>query len=157
NLQVAEASVAMHDPAEFRDARNRLELLDRLFPRKTTVGAPNLPQLFVESFPRWRRRSSKPRHDVQVLPMHTSSKKEKAMAYRIAISFAGRCYGHRGLISARAPDHEFLGAVGAFAMDSYAARAWGGQPIAARKSRFSAGPRLPEPHERSCSRGFLTR
>ena len=48
----------------------------------------------------------------------------------------------------------FLSAVGAFAMDSYAARAWGGQPIAARRSRFSAGPRLPEPHERSCSRGF---
>src|SRR5262245_61747258 len=66
----------------------------------------------------------------------------------------------RGLISARAPVHGgeiFLGAVGAFAMDSYPARAWGGQPIAARKSRFSAGPRLPEPHERSCSRGFLTR
>jgi hypothetical protein len=38
--------------------------------------------------------------------------------------------------------------------DSYAARAWGGQPIAARKLQFSAGPQLPEPHERSCSRGF---
>src|ERR1700751_4411398 len=33
----------------------------------------------------------------------------------------------------------FLSAVGAFAMDSYAARAWGGQPIAARKSRVLAG------------------
>src|SRR5262249_37190575 len=50
----------------------------------------------------------------------------------------------RKLISARAP---------ARATDSYAARVWGGQPIPARKSRFSAGPRLPEPHERSCSRG----
>src|SRR5215472_4761405 len=65
--------------------------------------------------------------------------------------------GDRGLISPQAPAHDgeiFLGAVGAFAMDSYAARALGGQPIAARKSRFLAGPRLPEPHERSCSRGF---
>src|SRR5215510_2221991 len=68
--------------------------------------------------------------------------------------------GVEGLIATRAPAHGgelFLGAVGAFAMDSYAARAWGGQPIAARKSRFSADPRLREPHERSCSRGFLTR
>jgi len=63
----------------------------------------------------------------------------------------------RGLISAWAPadgGEIFLGAVGAFAMNSYAARAWGGHPIAARRLRFSAGPRLPEPHERSCSRGF---
>src|SRR5215471_6363581 len=61
------------------------------------------------------------------------------------------------LIAARVPAHGdeiFLGAVGAFAMDSYAARAWGGQPIAPRRLQFSAGPRLPEPHERSCSRGF---
>src|SRR5262249_46720492 len=61
------------------------------------------------------------------------------------------------LISARAPAQGgeiFLGAVGAFAMDSYAARAWGGLPIAPRRLRFSAGPRLPEPDERSCSRGF---
>ena len=29
------------DPAEFPDARNQLELLDRLFPRKTTGDAPN--------------------------------------------------------------------------------------------------------------------
>src|SRR6516162_292307 len=29
------------DPAEFPDARNQLELVDRLFPRTTTVGAPN--------------------------------------------------------------------------------------------------------------------
>src|SRR5262249_25332435 len=28
------------DPAEFPDASNQLELLDRLFPRKTTAGAP---------------------------------------------------------------------------------------------------------------------
>jgi hypothetical protein len=39
------------DPAEFPDARNQLELLDRLFPRKTTVGAPNQRQRFVELFP----------------------------------------------------------------------------------------------------------
>src|SRR5215475_10972074 len=65
--------------------------------------------------------------------------------------------GNRGLILPRAPAHGgeiFLGAVGAFAVDSYAARAWGAQPIAPRRLRFSAGPRLPEPHERSCSRGF---
>ena len=76
---------------------------------------------------------------------------------RLVVATAAHHLGDRGLISARAPAHGgeiFLGAVGAFAMDSYAARAWGGQPIAARKSRFSAGPRLPEPHERSCSRGF---
>src|SRR5262249_17676430 len=63
----------------------------------------------------------------------------------------------RGLISARAPAHGgeiFLGAVGAFAMDSFAARAWGGQSIAPRRLRFSAGPRLLEPHARSCSHGF---
>src|SRR5215813_5614736 len=30
----------------------------------------------------------------------------------------------------------------------------GGQPIAPRRFRFSAGPRLLQPHERSCSRGF---
>jgi hypothetical protein len=41
--------------------------------------------------------------------------------------------------------------------DSYAARWWGGQAIAARRSRFSAGPQLPERHERSCSRDFLAR
>jgi hypothetical protein len=29
----------------------KLELLDRLFPRKTTVGAPNQRQHFVELFP----------------------------------------------------------------------------------------------------------
>jgi len=39
------------DPAEFPDARNQLELLDRLFPRKTTVDAPNQRQRFVELFP----------------------------------------------------------------------------------------------------------
>ena len=39
------------DPAEFPDARNQLELLDRLFPLKTTVGAPNQRQRFVELFP----------------------------------------------------------------------------------------------------------
>jgi hypothetical protein len=39
------------DPAEFSDARNQLELLDRLFPRKTTVGAPNQRQRFVELSP----------------------------------------------------------------------------------------------------------
>jgi hypothetical protein len=39
------------DPAEFPDARNQLELADRLFPRKTTVGAPNQRQRFVELFP----------------------------------------------------------------------------------------------------------
>src|SRR6266481_6155016 len=37
-----------------------------------------------------------------------------------------------------------------------AARAWGGQPIATRRLRFSAGPRLPEPHERSCSPRLLS-
>src|SRR6516165_12176214 len=63
----------------------------------------------------------------------------------------------RGLISAGAPPHGgeiFLGAVGAFGMDSHAARAWDGQPIALGTLRFSGGPQLPEPHERSCSRGF---
>ena len=39
------------DPAEFPDARNQLELLDHLFPRKTTVGALNQRQRFVELFP----------------------------------------------------------------------------------------------------------
>jgi predicted acylesterase/phospholipase RssA len=39
------------DPAEFPDARKQLELLDRLFPRKTTGGAPNQRQRFVERFP----------------------------------------------------------------------------------------------------------
>jgi hypothetical protein len=29
----------------------KLELLDRLFPRKTTVGAPNQREHFVELFP----------------------------------------------------------------------------------------------------------
>src|SRR5205823_6655151 len=81
------------DPAEFPHARNQLELLDRLFPRKTTVGAPNQRQRFVELPPRWRRRSSKPRHDGRVLPMHTSSKKGKAMACRIVISFAAVAMG----------------------------------------------------------------
>src|SRR5262249_25513503 len=35
------AVAAKLDPAEFPDARNQLELLDRLFPRKTTGDAPN--------------------------------------------------------------------------------------------------------------------
>jgi hypothetical protein len=35
----------------FPDARNQLELLDHVFPRKTTVGAPNQRQRFVELFP----------------------------------------------------------------------------------------------------------
>ena len=39
------------DPAEFPDASNQLELLDRLFPRKTTAGAPKQRQRFVEWFP----------------------------------------------------------------------------------------------------------
>jgi hypothetical protein len=39
------------DPAEFPDARKQPELLDRLFPRKTTGGAPNQRQRFVEWFP----------------------------------------------------------------------------------------------------------
>jgi hypothetical protein len=39
------------DPAEFPDARNQLELLDRLFPRKTTNGAPNQRRRFVGWFP----------------------------------------------------------------------------------------------------------
>jgi hypothetical protein len=80
-----------------------------------------------------------------------------ARGYFIAASPLRAHSEDRGLISARAPVHGgeiFLGAVGAFAMDSYPARAWDGQPIAARRSRFSAGPRLPEPHARSCSRGF---
>src|SRR6516165_2661989 len=42
---------------------------------------------------RWRRRSSKPRHDGWVLPMHMSSKRGKAMACRIAISFAAVAMG----------------------------------------------------------------
>jgi hypothetical protein len=37
--------------AEFPDARNQLELLDRLFPRKTTNGAPNQRRRFVGWFP----------------------------------------------------------------------------------------------------------
>src|SRR6516162_6062476 len=67
--------------------------------------------------------------------------------------FASICPVSARLISAHGGEI-FLGAVGAFAMDSYATRAWGGLPIAPRRLRFSAGPRLPEPHERSCSRGF---
>src|SRR6516165_2746373 len=43
--------------------------------------------------PRWGRRSSKPRHDGRGLPMHTSFKKGKAMACRIAISFAAVVMG----------------------------------------------------------------
>jgi len=40
------------DPAESPDARNQLELLDRLFPRKTKVGAPNQRQQLRRIVPR---------------------------------------------------------------------------------------------------------
>jgi hypothetical protein len=39
------------DPAEFPDARKQVELLDRLFPRKTPGGAPNQRDCFVEWLP----------------------------------------------------------------------------------------------------------
>jgi hypothetical protein len=39
------------DAAEFLDAGNQLELLGRLFPRKTTGGAPNQRRRFVGWFP----------------------------------------------------------------------------------------------------------
>ena len=70
---------------------------------------------------------------------------------RLVVATAAHHSGDRGLISARAPAHGgeiFLGAVGAFAMDSYAARAWGGQGHVTfhaqrRSSQRSTSPSRP--------------
>src|SRR5262245_23448283 len=56
-------------------------------------------------------------------------------------------YVHRILRGAKVADLPFQEPTTLSPIDSYAAQVWGGQPIAARKSGFSAGQQLPEPHE----------
>ena len=156
----------------------RLELLHELLPGATRIALlvnPNNPDITQNTIQHSEAAARRLGLQIVVLKAGTESEIESAIATAVqqqadALSIAPDAYlSSRNrqiaffalrppacLISARAPAHGgeiFLGAVGAFAMDSYAARAWGGQPIAPRRLRFSAGPRLPA-HERSCSRGF---
>ena len=72
--------------------RTVIKLLDRLFSRKTTVGAPNQRRRsFVEWFPASALVQTRHESGEPASPMHTS--KEKVMACRLAIAFAAATIG----------------------------------------------------------------
>ncbi|MGA7152753.1 MAG: N-acetylmuramoyl-L-alanine amidase [Pseudolabrys sp.] len=72
--------------------RTVIKLLDRLFSRKTTVGAPNQRRRsFVEWFPASALVQTRHESGGPASPMHTS--KEKFMACRLPIAFAAATIG----------------------------------------------------------------
>jgi hypothetical protein len=72
--------------------RTVIKLLDRLYSRKTTVGAPNQRRRsFVAWFPASALVQTRHESGGPASPMHTS--KEKFMACRLAIAFAAATIG----------------------------------------------------------------
>jgi hypothetical protein len=72
--------------------RTVIKLLDRLFSRKTTVGAPNQRRRsFVEWFPASALVQTRHESGGPASPLRTS--KEKVMACRLAIAFAAATIG----------------------------------------------------------------
>ena len=95
------------DPAEFPDARNQLELVDRLFPRTTTVGARNQRQRFVELFPALAQTLVQTRMMAGVSRCTRLPRKGKAMACRNAISFAAVVMGLSSIVTDASATCEF--------------------------------------------------
>jgi N-acetylmuramoyl-L-alanine amidase len=93
--------------ARFPDARNQLELVDRLFPCKTPVGAPNQRQRFVELFPALAQALVQTRHDGRVSRCTRLPRKGKAMACRNSISFAAVVMGLSSIVTDASATCEF--------------------------------------------------